>query len=94
MKFNHCPICEKELLYERSGMVGTICINGCYETEDFGLFVNHCLMSPDLKKVKIIIFRGYTSDETNKKEEQIFKDIVAYWKENDRYLIRILGDTR
>jgi len=86
MNYENCPICEskliEELRYDRK-----YCKNGCYT------------IIKDYHKVKEYIFtRGpyefsmEDHSDTWAYTEKALKERIAYWKENDRYLMRIMTE--
>jgi len=89
--YNDCPICDKKLEYTSSYASARYrCSNGCYAiTED----------SKDKKYFIIRVFDEsaqflqpvYSRDI--QKLENAVRDKIAYWKENDRYLMKMLEES-
>lgn len=82
-----CPICEKELITDEHKFK-IKCQNKCYGA---------ILYYPDVDK--FFIFEkefdvGWTEEFSDKdiinKQKKAIRDQIYYWKENDRYLMKIM----
>lgn len=84
MWYKECPICSKELIINEIANHSK-CSNGCYsKTGGYGTTTETVFN-------KSFIFEYVDSSETWKKIEAELNTEIAYWKEDDRYLLEILS---
>ncbi|MNJ90543.1 hypothetical protein D3C87_81420 [compost metagenome] len=81
MNDEHCPICESEMLIINGHMMR--CKNKCYI-----LFRNGWVRKDVVFGEEFITTSEDTVDSRN--IEKRFKKTLAYWKKNDRYLIKLM----
>lgn len=87
---NPCPICNKEMEYkEYCGEHGLeesheSCDNGCYSDEYCYGSTRTCIFDKEFHS-----YHSNTSSELKAYSEGVKKEI-AYWKENDRYLMILM----
>lgn len=92
---NMCPICNSEMIFEiRFSAIEIFCKNGCYEISKFKLTTSEGKIA---YQSFIYIFKEHFGDiidiETyvKQKEKKVIEKILS-WKENDRYLVKILAE--
>ena len=83
-----CPICESKLQYKNKTypFEDKFCINGCYAIKQYWEML-----------YEIYIFNEHYFKISNdiENQDEIIKEIeklIAYWRENDRYLAKILRE--
>ncbi|MDF2534377.1 MAG: hypothetical protein K0R18_534 [Bacillales bacterium] len=82
----NCPICDSKLVDDNSVFYPrNICKTGCYTLVRTGYSRHEFIFGEE--------FSTSTEDhsETARKVDNKFKETVKYWKENDRYLIKVMG---
>lgn len=82
-----CPLCENELIKEENGQFSILyrCRNHCYQFYYHLGITGHIVLGEEFK-ILCIPDQRYLE-----KESKEIMDKIAYWKENDRYLAKILG---
>lgn len=80
--FNKCPICDGELIIILNNCH---CKNNCYSRTNSLNKMNETIFG------KTFVFDFEEHSERWKEVEKDLNNELIYWKENDRYLAKILG---
>ncbi|MDF2534340.1 MAG: hypothetical protein K0R18_497 [Bacillales bacterium] len=92
MQNKKCPICDGRVKFDVESMA-TNCVNGCYTfgyNEVSGSDVS-IIVNLDGNKGYFNLVKRDGETKYRKQETQI-RERIEYWKENDRYLIKIISD--
>lgn len=95
-KDNKCPICESKMITNFTHRsISKYCENNCYD-----FMIRDHLSKNGLENSHFNVFDGffnygYHDDKEYKliTEEKV-RELIEYWKENERYLLRILIDDK
>lgn len=84
----NCPICQTKLIRVDRPLLDPyyICINKCYKLISY-LRGSHCFVTIFEKQSELNYSSGYEKLKTIVAE---VTSQINYWKENDRYLVKIL----
>jgi hypothetical protein len=88
MDFSNCPICGKEIIRSNDFNLSLECKNGCYQQVLFMGFTNHIFRHPNGGPATVTV---YNEDPELDKKKDVIEQIIAYWKEDDRYVAEILS---
>jgi len=90
--YDNCPICGKELENnDENGVKRFQCSHKCYELMEGKIRRKLCIISVFSNKTSFLQ-DNYSDLDKQRLENEVIRNI-NYWKENDRYLMKILEES-
>lgn len=93
-KDRKCPICERDLeedhdLIHLYSSPDYFCPNRCYQLIYYLTFVDIMVFDKTFDEMPL-----EDPEKTMKRRVNELRDLIKYWKKNDRYLMRILEESK